>query len=46
MDGPANEATRRVLFERAADEGLLLAGAHLPVSGRVVRDNDAFAIRG
>jgi hypothetical protein len=45
MDGPANEATRRALFDRAADEGLLLAGAHLRVSGTVVRENGAFAIQ-
>jgi len=45
MDGPANEATRRALFERAADDDLLLAGAHLSVAGRVERANGAYAIR-
>jgi hypothetical protein len=45
MDGPVNEATRRLLFARAADEGLYLAGSHLAVSGIVEHDGDAFAIR-
>jgi glyoxylase-like metal-dependent hydrolase (beta-lactamase superfamily II) len=45
MDGPQNEATRRALFDRAADEGLVLAGAHLPVIGTVERAEGAYAIR-
>jgi len=44
MDGPGNEATRRALFDRAADGGLLLAGAHLPVAGMVKRADGAYAI--
>jgi glyoxylase-like metal-dependent hydrolase (beta-lactamase superfamily II) len=44
MDGPGNESTRRTLFDRAADDGLLLAGAHLPVTGTVERVNGAYRI--
>jgi glyoxylase-like metal-dependent hydrolase (beta-lactamase superfamily II) len=46
MDGPANEATRRALLARAADEDLLLGGNHLPAPMRVRRDGDGFAIVG
>jgi glyoxylase-like metal-dependent hydrolase (beta-lactamase superfamily II) len=45
MDGPGNEATRRALFDRAVDEGLVLAGAHLPVAGTVERLAGAYTIR-
>jgi glyoxylase-like metal-dependent hydrolase (beta-lactamase superfamily II) len=44
MDGPGNEATRRALFDRAVDDGLLLAGAHLPITGTVERRDGAYAI--
>ncbi len=44
MDGPANEATRRSLFARAADERLVFAASHLPVAGSIVRDGDAYAL--
>jgi glyoxylase-like metal-dependent hydrolase (beta-lactamase superfamily II) len=43
MDPVANEATRRALFARAADDRLVLAASHLPVAGTVERDGDAFA---
>ena len=43
MDGPTNEATRRVLFARAADDRLVFAASHLPVAGSITRDGDAFA---
>lgn len=43
MDGPANEATRRGLFARAADDRLVFAASHLPVAGHIARDGDAFA---
>ena len=46
MDGPANEATRRALLARAADQRLLLAGVHLPVELRVHRAGDGFAVDG
>lgn len=45
MDGPANEATRRALLSRAADEGLFFAASHLPIAGSIERDGDGFAIR-
>jgi glyoxylase-like metal-dependent hydrolase (beta-lactamase superfamily II) len=44
MDGDANEATRRALFERAAAGGLVVGGAHLPVLGTVQRRDDAFEL--
>lgn len=44
MDGEQNERTRRELLARAAEENLVLAGAHLPVVGRVARDGEAFAL--
>lgn len=44
MDGPANEATRRTLLGLAADGDLLLAGAHLPVSGRVRSSPEGFVL--
>lgn len=44
MDGPTNEDTRRALLGRAADDDLLLAGSHLPVTGRVRRAADGFAL--
>ena len=43
MDPDANEVTRRALVERAARADLLLAGAHLPVVGRVRRTDDGYA---
>jgi glyoxylase-like metal-dependent hydrolase (beta-lactamase superfamily II) len=43
MDGPANEATRRALFARAADDRLVFAASHLPVAGHVAHDGDAFS---
>lgn len=43
MDGPANDATRRALLARAADEERVLAAAHMPLSGRVVREGDGFS---
>jgi glyoxylase-like metal-dependent hydrolase (beta-lactamase superfamily II) len=46
MDGPTNEATRRTLLARAADEGMTLAASHLPVAGTVERRDGAFAIAG
>jgi glyoxylase-like metal-dependent hydrolase (beta-lactamase superfamily II) len=46
MDGPTNEATRRTLLARAADGGMTLAGAHLPIAGTVARRDGAFAIAG
>jgi glyoxylase-like metal-dependent hydrolase (beta-lactamase superfamily II) len=42
MDGPANEATRRSLLGRAADDGLVLAGSHLPAPLRIRRDGEGF----
>jgi glyoxylase-like metal-dependent hydrolase (beta-lactamase superfamily II) len=45
MDGPTNERTRRRLLERAADEGLTLAAAHMPLAGTIERVGDAFALR-
>jgi glyoxylase-like metal-dependent hydrolase (beta-lactamase superfamily II) len=45
MDGPTNERTRRGLLERAADEGLTLASAHMPLAGTIERAGDAFALR-
>jgi glyoxylase-like metal-dependent hydrolase (beta-lactamase superfamily II) len=44
MDGPANEATRRALLARAAENGMLLAGAHLPVAGTVEHADGAYRI--
>jgi len=44
MDGPTNEATRRALLARAAEDDLTLAACHMPVSGRVARDGDAYAL--
>jgi len=44
MDPTASEATRRTLFERAIDEELLLAASHLPITGTIARDGNAYAI--
>jgi glyoxylase-like metal-dependent hydrolase (beta-lactamase superfamily II) len=44
MDAAANEATRRALLARAADEGLMVGGAHLPVVGTVERRDGAFEL--
>ncbi len=44
MDADANEATRRALFARAADDHLVFAASHLPVAGSIVRDGDAYAL--
>jgi glyoxylase-like metal-dependent hydrolase (beta-lactamase superfamily II) len=43
MDPAASEATRRSLLARAADEGLVVAGSHLPAQLRVRRDAGGFA---
>ena len=43
MDGPGNEATRRALLARAADERYALAGAHLPEVVRIARDGVGFS---
>ncbi|HEX6843912.1 MAG TPA: MBL fold metallo-hydrolase [Actinomycetota bacterium] len=43
MDPGGSEATRRSLLARAADEGLVVAGAHLPVQLHVRRDGNGFA---
>jgi glyoxylase-like metal-dependent hydrolase (beta-lactamase superfamily II) len=44
MDAETNEATRRTLLARAADERLLLAGSHLPVTGTIAHDGAAFVL--
>jgi glyoxylase-like metal-dependent hydrolase (beta-lactamase superfamily II) len=44
MDAATNEATRRTLLARAADERLVLAGSHLPVAGLIERDGGAFTL--
>jgi glyoxylase-like metal-dependent hydrolase (beta-lactamase superfamily II) len=44
MDGAVNEATRRALFARAADEQLVVAGSHLPIVGTVERRDRAFEL--
>jgi glyoxylase-like metal-dependent hydrolase (beta-lactamase superfamily II) len=44
MDAQANEATRRALFARAADDRLMFAASHLPVAGTVERDGDAYVL--
>jgi hypothetical protein len=44
MDAATNEATRRALLARAADERLVLGGAHLPLVGTVERRNGAFEL--
>jgi glyoxylase-like metal-dependent hydrolase (beta-lactamase superfamily II) len=44
MDGPSNERTRRRLLARAAEEGLLVAGSHLPVQGTVQRNGDSYRL--
>jgi glyoxylase-like metal-dependent hydrolase (beta-lactamase superfamily II) len=43
MDPRRNEATRRALLGRAADDRLVLAASHLPERGRVRRRGDGFA---
>ncbi len=43
MDPDANEATRRTLLARAANERWVLAASHLPETGRVDRRGDGFA---
>ena len=45
MDGPANEATRRRLLERAAAAGLALAASHMPIAGSVERTADGYELR-
>jgi glyoxylase-like metal-dependent hydrolase (beta-lactamase superfamily II) len=45
MDGERNAATRRDLLARAADGSMVLAGAHLPVTGVPVRAGDGFELR-
>ena len=45
MDGRTNEATRRRLLERAAAADLLLAAAHMPISGTVARAGDGYELR-
>jgi glyoxylase-like metal-dependent hydrolase (beta-lactamase superfamily II) len=44
MDAAASEATRRALFERAAEDGLVVGGAHLPIVGTVERRDGAFEL--
>lgn len=44
IDPPLAVATRRVLLERAADEGLLVAGYHLGRHGYVERNGGAFRL--
>jgi len=44
MDPAANEATRRALFERAVDNGLLLAASHMPMTGSVLRRGLAYEL--
>lgn len=43
MDPGLNEATRRALLGRAADDRLVLAASHLPERGRVRRRGNGFA---
>ncbi|MGZ8571035.1 MAG: hypothetical protein ACXWW5_02285 [Actinomycetota bacterium] len=43
MDPRRNEATRRALLSRAADDRLVLAASHLPERGRVQRRENGFA---
>ncbi|TMK33757.1 MAG: MBL fold metallo-hydrolase [Actinobacteria bacterium] len=45
MDGRTNEATRRRLLERAAAADLLLAAAHMSISGTVARTGDGYELR-
>lgn len=42
MDPRRNEATRRALLGRAADDRWLLAASHLPEMGRVRRRGDGY----
>jgi len=44
MDPGENERTRRALLARAADDRLLLGGAHLPVVGRVARSDGGYLL--
>lgn len=44
MDPEVNLGTRRALLARAADDRLLLAGAHLPVVGRVKRSDGGYLL--
>jgi len=44
MDPTASESTRRALLNRAADDELLLAASHLPVTGTIARDGNTFAL--
>jgi glyoxylase-like metal-dependent hydrolase (beta-lactamase superfamily II) len=44
MEPQENEATRRLLLAKAADERLVLAGAHLPVAGTVQRLGEGYAL--
>lgn len=41
MDGPGNEATRRALLARAADERRIVAGSHLPDVLTIHRDGES-----
>ncbi|MGE5226391.1 MAG: MBL fold metallo-hydrolase [Planctomycetaceae bacterium] len=44
MEPQENEATRRLLLAKAADERLVLAGSHLPVAGTVRRHGEGFVL--
>jgi glyoxylase-like metal-dependent hydrolase (beta-lactamase superfamily II) len=44
MDPAMSETTRRALCARAADNAMILAGSHLPVTGTVARDGKAFSL--
>ena len=44
MDGQENERTRRRLLAQAAEDGLILAAAHLPVVGRIHLRGGAYTI--
>jgi len=44
MDPTASESTRRALFDRAVDDELLLAASHLPITGMIARDGNAYTI--
>jgi glyoxylase-like metal-dependent hydrolase (beta-lactamase superfamily II) len=44
MDPAMSETTRRALCARAADNAMILAGSHLPVTGTVTRDGKGFSL--
>ncbi len=44
MEPEESETTRRLLLAKAADERLVLAGSHLPVSGTVERHGEGFGL--